>query len=219
MKATEVRAGLRFPHAVQITCQRRPHTGGPTETETVRAVTSLPIHQASPAQLADLARDHWTVENQLRGCATSLRRGPPPGPHWQQPPRDGQPTQPRPHRPAPDRHHQHRPRAAPPRPPTRTRPLQTITSLDYQPATLPAPWPARDRQQAHPRPARKGVDISDIIHRDMTGLPYPSNLRQSRRPDTPFPQRGDFSAERPTWAAPPPPWLTAATEPRPAGSE
>ncbi|WP_261565074.1 ISAs1 family transposase [Frankia gtarii] len=65
VKATEVRAGIGFPHAVQaiqITRHRRPLTA---QTETVYAVTSLPTHQASPTLLAELARGHWTVENQL----------------------------------------------------------------------------------------------------------------------------------------------------------
>ena len=64
VKATEVRAGIDFPHAlqaVQIT-RRRSVNGGPTTTEAVHAITSLPTHQASPALLADLTRDHWSVE-------------------------------------------------------------------------------------------------------------------------------------------------------------
>lgn len=68
MKATEVRAGLPFPHAVQavqITRRRQPLAGGPDQTEVVYLVTSLPTHQASPAQLATVARGHWLVENQL----------------------------------------------------------------------------------------------------------------------------------------------------------
>ncbi|WP_198946381.1 ISAs1 family transposase [Pseudofrankia asymbiotica] len=68
VKATEVRAGLLFPHAtqaVQITRRRQPLTGGPAETEVVYLVTSLPTHHASPARLAAFARQHWTVENRL----------------------------------------------------------------------------------------------------------------------------------------------------------
>ncbi|WP_311445630.1 ISAs1 family transposase [Frankia nepalensis] len=68
VKATEIRAGIDFPHAlqaIQITRRRQPLTGGPATTQTVHAVTSLPTHQASPALLAALARGHWTVENQL----------------------------------------------------------------------------------------------------------------------------------------------------------
>lgn len=68
VKATEVRAGLLFPHAVQavqITRRRQPLTGGPAETEVVYLVTSLPTHQASPTLLAAFARRHWLVENRL----------------------------------------------------------------------------------------------------------------------------------------------------------
>ncbi|MCK9902180.1 hypothetical protein MXD63_19130 [Frankia sp. Cpl3] len=55
MKATEVRAGLLFPHAVQalqITRRRQPLADGPAETEVIYLVTSLPTHQASPTRLA-----------------------------------------------------------------------------------------------------------------------------------------------------------------------
>ncbi|WP_374216005.1 ISAs1 family transposase [Frankia sp. AiPs1] len=68
VKATEVRAGLLFPHAVQaarITRRRQPLTDGPAETEVAYLVTSLPTHQASPAELAAFAREHWHVENRL----------------------------------------------------------------------------------------------------------------------------------------------------------
>jgi predicted transposase YbfD/YdcC len=68
VQATEVRAGIGFPHAVQavrITRHRRPLAGGPAQTETVHAVTSLPTHQAGPAVLAELAQGHWTIENRL----------------------------------------------------------------------------------------------------------------------------------------------------------
>jgi predicted transposase YbfD/YdcC len=68
VKTTEVRAGLRFPHAVQavqVTRRRQPLAGGPAETEVVYLVTSLPTHQASPTLLAVFAREHWLVENRL----------------------------------------------------------------------------------------------------------------------------------------------------------
>ncbi len=68
VKATEVRGGIDFPHAVQaiqITRRRGPLAGGPATTETIHALTSLPRHQASPALLAALARGHWAIENQL----------------------------------------------------------------------------------------------------------------------------------------------------------
>ena len=68
VKATEVRAGLLFPHAVQavqVTRRRQPLAGTPATTEVVYLVTSLPTHQASPALLATFAREHWLVENRL----------------------------------------------------------------------------------------------------------------------------------------------------------
>jgi hypothetical protein len=86
VKATEVRAGLLFPHAeqaVQITRRRQPLTGGPAETEVVYLVTSLPTHQASPTLLAAFARQHWLVENRLHWVRDvtfgedSARYGPP----------------------------------------------------------------------------------------------------------------------------------------------
>ncbi|WP_420497458.1 ISAs1 family transposase [Parafrankia sp. FMc2] len=68
VKATEVRAGILFPHAVQavrITRRRQPLADGPAETEVAYLVTSLPTHQASPTQLAGFAREHWLIENRL----------------------------------------------------------------------------------------------------------------------------------------------------------
>jgi len=68
VKATELRAGLDFPRAIQaiqITRRRRPLTGGPAQTQPVHAIMSLPTHQASPALLADLTRGHWAIENRL----------------------------------------------------------------------------------------------------------------------------------------------------------
>lgn len=68
VKATEVRAGLLFPHAIQairIVRRRQPIAGGPAGTETVYLVTSLPTHQASPALLGEIARGHWLIEDRL----------------------------------------------------------------------------------------------------------------------------------------------------------
>jgi hypothetical protein len=39
---------------------------------TVYAVTSLTHAQASPAQLADLLRGHWTIEICQAGCAFGM---------------------------------------------------------------------------------------------------------------------------------------------------
>jgi hypothetical protein len=38
--------------------RRRPLTGGSARTETAYAITDLPTHQAGPAHLADLVRQH-----------------------------------------------------------------------------------------------------------------------------------------------------------------
>ncbi|MCL9758123.1 ISAs1 family transposase [Frankia sp. AiPa1] len=68
VKATEVRARLLFPHAVQavqITRPRQPLADGPAETEVANLVTSLPTHQASPTRLAAFVRERWLVENRL----------------------------------------------------------------------------------------------------------------------------------------------------------
>jgi predicted transposase YbfD/YdcC len=72
MKVTAVAAGLGFPHAaqaVQIIRRRRP-TSGPKpkmkwSTETVYAITSLSAVQAHPAELADILRGHWSIEDRL----------------------------------------------------------------------------------------------------------------------------------------------------------
>ncbi|WP_315973483.1 ISAs1 family transposase [Streptomyces somaliensis] len=56
---------LLFPgarQAVQIKRRRTDRKTGKTTVETVYAVTSLTAGQATPAQLARLVRDHWTIE-------------------------------------------------------------------------------------------------------------------------------------------------------------
>src|SRR5450755_3084574 len=71
LKATAVAAGIAFPHAVQaiqIVRRRRPLSGKNSKkwsTETVYAVTSLAVTQASPAQLAGILRGHWSIEDSL----------------------------------------------------------------------------------------------------------------------------------------------------------
>ncbi|WP_328430230.1 ISAs1 family transposase [Streptomyces sp. NBC_00443] len=65
LKVCTVQPGLLFPHAVQAMEVKRRRTNrrtGKVETKTVYAVTSLPPQQASPAQLAELVQDHWSVE-------------------------------------------------------------------------------------------------------------------------------------------------------------
>jgi hypothetical protein len=61
-------AGLGFPQArqaVQITRRVRDLHRRRWRTVVVYAVTDLTFTQASPAQLADLLRGHWTIENTL----------------------------------------------------------------------------------------------------------------------------------------------------------
>lgn len=65
LKVCTVCPGLLFPHAVQameIKRRRTHRKTGKIETKTVYAVTSLPPEQASPAQLAELIQNHWSVE-------------------------------------------------------------------------------------------------------------------------------------------------------------
>jgi predicted transposase YbfD/YdcC len=68
LKVTAVAAGLGFPHAtqaIQIRRRRRPRNGKRWSTETVYAITSLTATQISPAELADVIRGHWTIEDRL----------------------------------------------------------------------------------------------------------------------------------------------------------
>jgi predicted transposase YbfD/YdcC len=61
-------AGLAFPHAtqaLQITRRIRDLQQRRRRTKVVYAVTDLPAVKASPAQLADLLRGHWRIENGL----------------------------------------------------------------------------------------------------------------------------------------------------------
>jgi predicted transposase YbfD/YdcC len=61
-------AGLAFPHAtqaLQITRRVRDLHTRRWRTIVVYAVTDLTCTQASPAQLADLLRGHWRIENSL----------------------------------------------------------------------------------------------------------------------------------------------------------
>jgi predicted transposase YbfD/YdcC len=67
VKVTAVAAGLAFPHAaqaIQIVRRRRPLTGTKWSTETIYAITSPTAIQARPAELADIARGHWLIEDQ-----------------------------------------------------------------------------------------------------------------------------------------------------------
>jgi predicted transposase YbfD/YdcC len=68
LKVTAVAAGLAFPHAaqaIQVVRRRRPLNSKKWSAETVYAVTSLTVTQASPAQLAGILRGHWLIEDSL----------------------------------------------------------------------------------------------------------------------------------------------------------
>jgi predicted transposase YbfD/YdcC len=68
LKATEIAAGIAFPHAVQVLQLTRTvtdHKTGNKHTEVVYAVTSLSVTDATPAQVADWLRGHWAIENRL----------------------------------------------------------------------------------------------------------------------------------------------------------
>lgn len=65
---TPAAGGLGFPNAaqaIQVTRRRRPLTSRKWSTETVYAITSLDATQASPADLADILRGHWGIEDRL----------------------------------------------------------------------------------------------------------------------------------------------------------
>jgi predicted transposase YbfD/YdcC len=68
LKVTAVAAGLAFPHAAQaIQIMRRRRLSGREKwsRETVYAITSLTVTQASPAGLAAIIRGHWAIEDRL----------------------------------------------------------------------------------------------------------------------------------------------------------
>lgn len=59
---------LLFPHArqvVRIHRRRRPSGTKKWTTETVYAITDLPVHQARPHEIAAWAREHWTIKNSV----------------------------------------------------------------------------------------------------------------------------------------------------------
>ncbi|MFJ9034244.1 hypothetical protein ACIRQP_38480 [Streptomyces sp. NPDC102274] len=65
LKVCTVRPGPLFRHAVQAMeiKRRRPHhKTGKVEAKTVHAVTSLVPEQGTPAPLAQLVQEHWSVE-------------------------------------------------------------------------------------------------------------------------------------------------------------
>jgi len=66
IKATEVDAGLGFPHATQVLQVRRTVTRKSRKSvEVVYLITSMPMTAAAPAQVAAWIRGHWGIENRL----------------------------------------------------------------------------------------------------------------------------------------------------------
>ncbi|CDZ87539.1 ISAs1 family transposase [Rhodococcus ruber] len=66
IKATEVDAGLGFPHACQVLQVRRTVTrNGRKTVEVVYLITSMPMTSAAPSQVAAWIRGHWAIENRL----------------------------------------------------------------------------------------------------------------------------------------------------------
>lgn len=81
--------GLLFPHARQVVHIRRKRRRAGAKkwtTETVYAVTDLPAHQASAAEIAAWAGGHWIIENTIHWTmdvtfaedASQIRRHRPP---------------------------------------------------------------------------------------------------------------------------------------------
>ncbi len=68
LKATEIAAGIGFPHAMQVlqlTRKTRRRSGARMHTEIVYAVTSLPATDAHPSQVAGWLRGYWGIENRV----------------------------------------------------------------------------------------------------------------------------------------------------------
>jgi predicted transposase YbfD/YdcC len=69
LKVVTIAAGILFPHATQaIQVVRRTRRRGTKKTwqsETVYAITSLPVEHAQPTELAAWIRMHWSIENRL----------------------------------------------------------------------------------------------------------------------------------------------------------
>lgn len=68
VQVTAVAAGIGFPHARLAARIHRTRTKvgtAKTSTETVYAVTSLGWEEATPAQLAEVIRGHWAIENRI----------------------------------------------------------------------------------------------------------------------------------------------------------
>lgn len=68
MATTALNAYLDWPDTAQVlrrTCRRIQERSGQVETEVTYGITSLPPALAGPAQLEQIWRGHWTIENRL----------------------------------------------------------------------------------------------------------------------------------------------------------
>lgn len=68
LQVTSVAAGIGFPHAKLAARIHRTRTHvatGKSSIETVYAITSLGWDEVTPAQLAQVIRGHWTIENRV----------------------------------------------------------------------------------------------------------------------------------------------------------
>ncbi|MGP5254619.1 ISAs1 family transposase [Glutamicibacter ardleyensis] len=68
VKCATLAEGIGFPHAVQaVQITRKSRTVGTKKwfIETVHAVTSIPTHKGTPAQIGAWVRGHWSIENGL----------------------------------------------------------------------------------------------------------------------------------------------------------
>lgn len=68
LQTTEIATGIGFPHAVQALRLTRTITHrktGKRHTETIYAITSLSITDATPTQIGTWLRGHWAIENKL----------------------------------------------------------------------------------------------------------------------------------------------------------
>jgi predicted transposase YbfD/YdcC len=75
LQVLAVAAGITFPHArlaIRLTRHRAGLRGQHRSTETVYAVTSLGWDDATPAELADIIRGHWAIENKIHHVRDTL---------------------------------------------------------------------------------------------------------------------------------------------------
>jgi len=134
LKATEIAAGIGFPHAVQVlqlTRKTRRRPGARLHTEIVYAVTSLSATDAHPSQVAGWLRGHWGIENRIHWVRDVTFDEDRSQVYQRRTPSHGHPEKHRPQPPAPSRRDQHRRRPATSQPrPTPTDPT-TADLLKY----------------------------------------------------------------------------------------